>query len=280
MLCALIQLYMKMLLRFFATFAMFLSANQAIAGDNPNIVGEEVTYKSKNVVLKGYVAYDSSKPGRRPIVVVVPEWWGINEYPRMRARMLAEIGYLAMAVDMYGDGKLAENPTQAQSLSGPFYKNAALGKERIEAALMFIRQHPLANPKKIAAIGYCFGGSMALGAALAGTNLTAAVSFHGGLKTLQAKKDAVRAKILVCHGGADSFVPEADVASFRKTMAAAGLPYKFIVYQQATHAFTNPEATETGKKFGLPIEYNENADKKSWNDMKRFLEDAFKGVKL
>ena len=121
---------------------------------------------------------------------------------------------------------------------------------------------------------------MALNAALAGSNLTAVVSFHGGLKVIQPKKDAVRAKMLICHGGSDSFAPEKDVAAFRKQMAAAGLPYKFIMYQRATHAFTNPSATETGKKFNLPIEYNENADKKSWNDMKRFLEDAFKAEKL
>ncbi|MBX2906968.1 MAG: dienelactone hydrolase family protein [Taibaiella sp.] len=263
-----------------AFFALLLSVTPLFAEANANIVGEEVTYSSKKTTFKGYVAYDSSKTGRRPIVLVVPEWWGNNDYPRMRARMLAELGYLAMAVDMYGDGKLAEDPKTAQELSSPFYKNAALGKERIEAAITFINKHRLANPKKIAAVGYCFGGSMALNAALLGSNLSAAVSFHGGLKTPQAKRDAVRAKLLVCHGGADSFVPEADVAAFRRNMATAGLPYKFIVYQQATHAFTNPAATETGKKFDLPIQYNENADKKSWNDMKRFLEDSFKDAKM
>lgn len=245
-----------------------------------SIAGEEVSYKGKNVMLKGYIAYDSSRHGRLPVVIVIPEWWGNNDYPRMRARMLAELGYLAMAADMYGDGKLAEDPTQAQALSALFYKNPALGKERIEAAAAFIRKHPRANPKKVAAIGYCFGGTMALNAALAGSNLAAVVSFHGGLKVSPPKKDAVRAKILVCHGGADPFVPEKDVSAFRKQMAAAGLPYKFIMYQRATHAFTNPSATETGKKFDLPIEYNENADKKSWTDMKRFLEDAFKDEKL
>ena len=262
-----------------SVIALFSGALRAQDGASA-IVGEEVSYKGKNVALKGYIAYDTTRHGRLPVVIVVPEWWGKNDYPRMRARMLAELGYLAMAADMYGEGKLADEPTQAQALSAPFYKNPTLGKERIEAAVAFIRKHPRANSKKVAAIGYCFGGAMALNAALAGSNLAAVVSFHGGLKVGQPKKDAVRAKMLICHGGADSFVPDKDVTAFRKQMAAAGLPYKFIMYQRATHAFTNPSATETGKKFNLPIEYNENADKKSWADMKRFLEDAFRDEKL
>lgn len=280
MLCVLIQLKMRSLQIALAFFALIFSVKPVFAGDNENIVGEEVTYSIKKTSCKGFIAYDSSKAGRRPIVLVVPEWWGNNDYSRMRARMLAELGYLAMAVDMYGDGKLAEDPQTAQALSAPFYKTATLGKERIDGAITFIIKHRLANPKKIAAVGYCFGGSMVMGAALSGSNLTAAVSFHGGLKMLQPKRDVAKAKLLVCHGGADSFVPDADVATFRKNMATAGLPYKFIVYQQATHAFTNPAATETGKKFDLPIQYNENADKKSWNDMKRFLEDSFKDAKI
>lgn len=232
---------------------------------------EPVTYSVHGTTLKGYVAYDSAKQGRRPVVLVVPEWWGMTEYPRMRAKMLAELGYLAMAVDMYGDGKVASDPKQAQDLAMPFYKNPQEAQARVDAALAKAKTFPQADTSQTAAIGYCFGGSMVLNAAKLGSDFDGVVSFHGGLEGVAPDKNKLKAKILVCQGGADSFVPQAQVDAFKKSMDSVGADYTFKVYADATHAFTNPKATETGEKFKMPIKYNAAADSASWNDMKAFF---------
>ena len=245
------------------------------AKGNDKIVGKEVTYTFNHVTMKGYVAYDGSIKGKRPAIVVVPEWWGNNDYAKGRARMLAELGYIAIAADFYGDGKIAENPTQAQEYATPFYKDANIGKDRLEAAIKELKEFPETDASKIAAIGYCFGGSMVLNAIKMGTDLKGVVSFHGGLMTAPASKSSVKGKILVCHGGSDKFIPAEDIANFRKNLDTTGVNYTFITYPNATHAFTNPDATANGKKFNLPIEYNKEADKKSWNDMKDFFKTIF-----
>ena len=225
--------------------------------------------------MKGYIAYDESKQGTRPIVLVVPEWWGLTEYPRMRAKQLAQLGYLAMAVDIYGDGKIAANPDEAQKAATPFYQNPQDAKARLEAALAKAKTFPQADTSKTAAIGYCFGGSVVLNAAKLGSNLDGVVSFHGGLEGVPARKNLLKAKILVCHGGADSFVPEPQVAAFRKSLDSIGANYTFKVYPDATHAFTNPDATKKGEEFKMPIKYNAAADSASWNDMKAFFGQIF-----
>ena len=240
--------------------------------ETPSTIKEEpVTYSSGGTTLKGYVAYDSSKQGRRPIVLVVPEWWGMTDYPRMRAKKLAELGYFAMAIDMYGDGKIAPDPKQAQDLATPFYKNPKEGKARVEAALAKAKTFPQADTSQTAAIGYCFGGSMVLNAAKMGSDFDGVVSFHGGLEGVAPDKSKMKAKVLVCHGGADSFVPQTQVDAFKKGMDSVGADYTFKVYPNATHAFTNPQATENGEKFNMPIRYNGSADTASWNDMKAFF---------
>ncbi|MCU7550299.1 dienelactone hydrolase family protein [Chitinophagaceae bacterium LB-8] len=236
---------------------------------------DSVNYKVGNTEMKGYVSYNENQEGKRPIVLVVPEWWGLNDYPRMRAKLLAEMGYLAMAVDMYGDGKLANNPQEAQQLAGPFFQDPQLAKTRLDAALARIKTYPQSDTSKVAAIGYCFGGAVVLNAAKLGADLDGVVSFHGALQGVPAKKELLKAKVLVCHGGADSFVPQKDVDAFNKNMESIGADYTFKVYQGATHAFTNPAATETGKKFNMPIAYNPAADSASWNDMKVFLAKVF-----
>jgi dienelactone hydrolase len=238
---------------------------------SPSSIKEEpVTYTAGNVTLKGYVAYDEKIQGQRPVVLVVPEWWGLTDYPRMRAKMLAEMGYLAMAVDMYGDGKLAPTPDEAQKAATPFYQNPQLGKERMDAALAKARTFPQADTAKTAAIGYCFGGSVVLNYAKMGAPVRGVVSFHGGLQGVPPQK-GTKAEFLVCHGGADSFVPEDQVKAFKKSMDSAGVAYTFKVYDGATHAFTNPDATAKGEQFKMPIRYNGAADTASWNDMKTFL---------
>jgi len=239
------------------------------------IVTEEVTYEVNGVTMKSLVAYNSAIKGKRPAIVVVPEWWGNNDYSKKRAKMLAELGYIAIATDMYGEGKIADNPKTAQELATPFYQNPKMGQEKIEAAITKLKTYSQTDATKIGAIGYCFGGSMVLNAIKLGTTLNGVVSFHGGLQTAPATKGTVKGKILVCHGLADKFVPQTDIDNFKKNLDDAGVSYTFINYENATHAFTNPESTANGKKFSMPIAYNEAADKKSWADMKVFFKTIF-----
>jgi dienelactone hydrolase len=181
-----------------------------------------------------------------------------------------------MAVDMFGDGKVATNPKEAQAFTGPFYNDPQLGKSRLDAAIAKVKELPQADPANIAVIGYCFGGGVALNAARLGANLKGVVSFHGPLLGVPADKNLLKAKILVCHGGSDKFVSMKDADTFKHQMDSIHADYTFKVYPNATHAFTNPASTETGKKFNMPIEYNPEADKNSWNDMKVFLAGVFK----
>jgi dienelactone hydrolase len=236
---------------------------------------EPVTYTADGQTMNGYVAYDEKQTGKRPVVLVVHEWWGLTDYPRSRARQLAALGYFAMAVDMYGGGKIAANPQEAMDMTKPFYGNPALSKTRLNAALATLKDFNQADLNQAAAIGYCFGGSVVLNAAKLGADLEGVVSFHGGLSGAPANKDLLKAKILVCHGGADSLVPQAEVTAFRKGMDSIGANYQFKVYPDATHAFTNPEATALGEKFKMPIAYNPAADTASWSDMKSFLNGIF-----
>ncbi|MBK8144840.1 MAG: dienelactone hydrolase family protein [Bacteroidetes bacterium] len=239
------------------------------------IVGEEVIYKANGRTMKGYVAYDKAQKGKRPGVLVVHEWWGCNEYAKKRARMLANLGYIAIAVDLYGDGKIAPDPASAKAYAEPFYKNPILARQLLEAGQYVLRNYPQTDDTEIGAIGYCFGGSVLLNMARMGMPFMGVVSFHGGLDGVPASAATVNTNILVCHGEADSFVSSEEVQKFHQEMRAAQIPYSFISYSNATHAFTNPDATAVGQQFGLPIEYNEAADLKSWNDMADFLKKAF-----
>lgn len=262
------------LLIFSTTLSMSLNANTNSM--IPALIEQEVSYTANGDTMKGFVVYSPAFEGKRPAILVVPEWWGNNDYSRMRARMLAQLGYIAMAVDMYGDGKIATTPQEAQQLAGVLYKDPKLAKARIEAAVKKLLSYPEADPTKLAAIGYCFGGSMVLNAAKEGMDFKGVVSFHGGLSGgVMAKKGAVKAKILVCHGGADKFSTQADIDNFKKNLDEAGATYTFKVYPGATHAFTNPASTEVGKKFNMPIEYNAEADAQSWQDMKDFFKTIF-----
>lgn len=242
----------------------------------PVIKEEGVSYPAGNLSMNGFVAYDSASAAKRPVILVIPEWWGLTDYAKSRAKQLAELGYFAMAVDMYGNGAIAEYPGTAQKLAGPFYANPQMGKDRIDAALAKIKNYPQADTNNIAAIGYCFGGAQVLNAARLGENFKGVVSFHGNLVGVPADKNLLKAKVLVCHGEADKFVTKEEVAKFKKQMDSIGAVYTFKSYANATHAFTNPGATEKGKQFNMPIEYNAAADKASWNDMKDFFGQIFK----
>lgn len=237
---------------------------------------DSVSIQADSVVLKSIVAYNTDTAVKKPIVLIVPEWWGLEDYVKGRAKQLAELGYFAVGVDMYGNGKLAENPQVAGELAGPFYKNPQLWYSRLAAALAKAKTYPGVDTTRTAAIGYCFGGSAVLNSAKLGLPVNGVVSFHGGLAGVVPVKGQTKAEILVCHGMADSFVPASDVATFRKQLDSVGAVYTFKEYANATHAFTNPGATEKGKKFNMPITYNGAADTASFNDMKAFFGKIFK----
>jgi dienelactone hydrolase len=250
--------------------------NDSVATGRPVSLKEEnLSYKADTITANGYVVYNDNQDGKRPAVLIVHEWWGQNDYVRTRAKQLAEMGYIAMAVDMFGGGRNASNPEEAQALAGPFYQNPQLARTRLDAALQQLKGLAQTDTAQVAAIGYCFGGFVVLNAAKLGADLDGVVSFHGNLGGASVNKSSLKARVLIAHGAADPFVPEAEVAAFRKAMDSVGADYTFKAYQNATHAFTNPNATETGKRFNLPIAYNPTADSASWNDMKAFLSTIF-----
>jgi len=241
----------------------------------PKLKEETVSYTVDSLRMQSYVVYDENVEGKRPAVLVVHEWWGLNDYVKRRANMLAEMGYVAMAVDMYGNGRMGNDPGAAQALAMPFYQNPAMAKKHFDMALEELKKNPNVDQSKIAGIGYCFGGGMLLNFARMGEPLNGVVSFHGSLLGTPADKNLTKAEILVCHGEKDDFV-NAEVAPFKKQMDSIGKSYTFKSYPGATHSFTNPDATEIGKKFNMPIEYNAAADSTSWNDMKDFFARIFK----
>ena len=246
-----------------------------VAGIGGAITGETVEYSAEGVVMKGYLAYDENIKGQRPGVLVVHEWWGLNDYARMRAEMLAKLGYAALALDMYG-GKVATHPSDAQKFAAEIRGNFDLAKARFVAGMDFLKAHAVVDPARIAAIGYCFGGGIVLNMAREGVDLKGVASFHGGLAPVKpAQKGAVKAKVLVLNGGADTFVPEEQIAAFQEEMEAAGVDYRFISYPGALHAFTNLDADAVAKEFNMKIGYNADADKKSWKEMRKFLKEIF-----
>lgn len=259
----------------FILFAGLMLA--AVPASQAAVQGKEVTYSANGTTLKGYVAYDDALKGKRPGILVVHEWWGHNEYARKRARMLAQQGYTALALDMYGEGKQAHHPDDAQKFSSEVSQNEALAKARFDAALELLKREKSVDAANIGAIGYCFGGSVALNMARIGEPLKVVVSFHGGLGTQHpAERGKVQARIASFTGEADPMIPAEQVAAFREEMSKAGILNKVVTYPGAQHAFTNPDADGYGKQFKLPLAYNAAADKASWDEALVFMADAFK----
>ncbi len=230
---------------------------------------EVVEYRHGDVVLEGYMAHDDSVKGKRPGVLVVHEWMGHNPYVRKRAEGLARLGYVAFALDMYGKGVRAKDSKEAASLAGIYKGDRKLMRTRAAAGLDVLGRHPLADPARLSAIGYCFGGTTVLELARGGADLRSVVSFHGGLDTPR-PEDAknIRGKVLVLHGGDDPFVPPAQVAEFQEEMRKGGVDWQFVAYGGAVHSFTNPEA---GGDHSKGAAYNERADRRSWEAMKAFF---------
>jgi dienelactone hydrolase len=238
------------------------------------IVTRTVEYTHGDTKLIGYLAYDDAVQGKRPGVLVVHEWYGLNDYAKRRARELAALGYVALAADIYGEGKVAANREEAAALAGRFRGgDGSLLRERTAAGLEALRSQEEVDPQRLAAIGYCFGGTAVLELARSGADLDLVVSFHGGLQTAApASRGDIKATVLVLNGAADPMVPPEDRAAFMKEMDEAGADWQLVEYGGAVHAFTNPDAD----KAGIPgVAYDEKADRRSWEAMRSALAEAF-----
>ncbi len=261
---------MKKIMLLVSLFCLAVPAAQAA------VQGKEVNYQANGTTLKGYLAYDDAIKGKRPAVLVVHEWWGHNAYARKRADMLAGLGYIALAVDMYGDGKQANHPDEAGKFAAEVSKNMPLAKARFEAGVQLLRKQKTVDAKKIAAIGYCFGGGVVLNMARIGANLKGVASFHGSLGTdIPAQSGKVKARIISFTGEDDPMISVDTVAAFKKEMESAGVNFKVVTYPGVKHSFTNPDADELGRKFDLPLAYDAAADKDSWQQATVFLRDVF-----
>ena len=240
------------------------------------IVTKDVTYTSGGKTMKGFVATPEGE-GPFPGILVVHEWWGQTEYPRDRAKKLAMEGYVAMAVDMYGDGKTASHPDDAKAFSKKVMEDMDLAEESFRVALTTLKAQDKVDSTNIAALGYCFGGAVVLEMARRGVEMNMVASYHGDLTPI-VKNDVpnMKTRVLIFHGADDSFVPKEAVATTRQKLKAAKVRYKFISYKGAKHGFTNPEATANGEKFKIPLAYNERADSKSWDETMKAFQIVFK----
>lgn len=256
-----------------ALSALLFAAGAAHA----EVRGHEITYTADGTTLKGYIAYDDKIKGKRPGVLVVHEWWGHNDYARKRARMLAEMGYLALAVDMYGDGKTANHPDDAKKFMMAVTSNMDTLKARFNAGLKYLKGSRIVEPDNIAALGYCFGGAVVLNMARAGTDLKGVVSYHGSLGTgTPAEAGKVKARVMSFTGADDPMIPADQVAAFKAEMEKAGVNYQATVYPGVKHSFTNPDADKYGQQFNMPLAYDAAADKDSWAQTDAFLKEIFK----
>ena len=239
---------------------------------------EAVTYKDGDTVMKGFIVFDDANKAKRPGIIVVHEWWGITRHIRGEARRFAALGYTAFIADMYGDAKTADNPTDAGALSGSVRKNPAAMQSRFKAAMTTLSRHATVDASRIGAAGYCFGGSVVLDMARSGLDLKGVAAFHAGLATALSPPATgkVKSKILVLNGEADPLIKPDAIDAFKKEMAARNVAYRYISYPGAVHAFTNPEATEKGKRFNLPLAYDPAADKQSKAEASKFFSDVFR----
>jgi dienelactone hydrolase len=249
--------------------AVLLAATQTLAA----IKTQNVEYKQGNTVLQGYLAYDDAIKGKRPGVLVVHEWKGLQSYAKQRTEQLAKLGYVAFAADIYGKGVRPKNNEEAGKLATFYRQNRQLLRDRANAGLKVLQSNPLTDVKRIAAIGYCFGGGTVLELARSGANIAGVVSFHGNLDTPN-PNDAknIKAKVLVLHGADDPFVPKEQVTAFENEMRQANVDWQLISYGRTVHSFTNPEAK--GEMKGA--QYNPVADQRSWQDMRQFFAEIFR----
>lgn len=243
------------------------------------IEGKVVKYKAGDTNLVGYIAYDTATKGKRPGVIVVPDWWGHGDFARDRAKALAKLGYTAMVMDMYGEGKYVDTPGEAKKLMDAFTAAPKVMKARFMATMDTLSKHTSVDGNHIAAIGYSLGGLVVLEMARQGVSLDGVASIWGFIaKKLgdPAKKGNVKAKILVQHPGADLWAPKEAIKALKEELTDAGADYKILVYRYAKHGFTRPDANKRAAKHKLPLRYDAEAAEVSWNDLSAFLKAAFK----
>ena len=268
-------------LPFVPSFALLAGLAAALATADPAAAAvktETVEYQHDGTTYRGYFAHDDALEGPLPGVLVVHEWWGLNDYAKRRAEMLAEMGYVAFALDMYGEGATASHPEEAAKFAGMVRENTAEWRARALAGLDQLKRHPRADPENLGAIGYCFGGATVLQLAYARAPVKAVVSFHGALPAAsEAEAKRVRAGIMICHGAADGFVPPEQVEACLAPLEAAGADYVFTAYAGAKHGFTNPGADD--REMG-GLKYDAKADARSWAAMSAMFEVALKGKTL
>ena len=240
---------------------------------NAAIKEEPVTYTDGEATMKGFVVYDDAVQTKRPGIVMVHEWWGITRHIHNEARKLAEQGYTAFIADMYGDAKTADDPKDAGALSSSVMKDPKVMEQRFNAAKDQLARQASVNPQRIGAVGYCFGGAVVLNIARAGADLAAVAGYHTllGLNTPAPAPGAVKAKILILNGADDPFVKREEYDALKKDFDAAKVDYRIIKYPGAVHAFTNPEATELGKKFNLPLRYDAKVDREATAEATKFF---------
>ena len=253
-------------------------AISAVTSGSPSwaaIRTEIVPYKQGDAQLIGFLAYDDTVKGPRPAVLLVHEWWGLNDYIKRRTEQIASLGYIAFAADIYGNGFVTKDPNEAGAMAGKFRgSDRKLLRERVNAGLQVLMNHQLTDKQRIAAIGYCFGGTTVLELARSGAAIAGVVSFHGGLDTPN-PEDArnIKAKVLVLHGADDPNVPAAQVSAFQEEMRKAKVDWQMVMYGGAVHSFTNPDS---GSDPSRGAAYNEKADERSWEHMKVFFVEIFK----
>ncbi len=238
---------------------------------------ETVRYTVNDQEMVGHLVWDDRYKGKRPGVIVVHEWWGLNDYVRQRAEQLALMGYTALALDMYGDGQVTTHPKTARGFASAVGSNMPLAKKRFEKAMLTLQQHSSVSDEPLSAIGYCFGGGIVLNMARMGLNLKGVASFHGSLSAAVQAEDSIRTKIAVFTGEDDTAIPLHKVEAFEEEMDDLDADYSVVIYPDTVHSFTNPEATELGKKLKFDnIRYNRHADLDSWAKLSQFLSDLYR----
>jgi dienelactone hydrolase len=243
--------------------------------DPVSIVGEEITYKTDSTLMRGYVAHNSAIDEERPGIIVVHEWWGHDDFARKKAEKLAELGYVALAVDMYGQGKTANHPEEAMAFSSKVMKNFDTAKARFEAAVETLKADKNVDNNKISAIGFCFGGSVALSMANTGADLDAVAVFHSGLGLPVMPNENLKAKLLIQNGAEDMMITDEQISTFKSQLDDVNADYEYIAYEGVKHSFTNKKADSLGKKYNLPLAYDKEAAEKSWEKMNLFLEKTY-----
>jgi dienelactone hydrolase len=260
---------MKTAFGFLALMLLWVLPFESPAGLQTEVIG----YDHGGVALEGYLAYDDTIEGNRPGILVVHDWMGLGPYAKKRADQLAELGYVAFAIDMYGQGIRPKNSKEASAQAAIYRQDRRLMRSRAKAGLDVLMNLPLVDVKRVAAIGYCFGGGTVLELARSGVDIAGVVSFHGNLDTPD-PEDAknIKAKVLVLHGASDPFVPQKDAAAFQDEMSQAGVDWQIVTYGGAVHSFSNPDA---GDDPSTGSAYNEKADKRSWEAMRTFFGELF-----